>query len=168
MYKVSIHCITEIKSWMTLNKLKFNDSKTELITFASKHNQNKNQNNPIQIGTPVIQASPAAQNLGITFNISRQFTLIKLNSLLQKITLAIRSNKKCTLLRLIRDRHFFVSLPFLDFSFLPKFFFLLLVYFYRKYLPVLFCRRASQNPSFSSLPASQNIVTDRPRLIYYM
>lgn len=61
-------CICEIKSWMTLNKLKLNDDKTEFLIITSKHQQHKIHNDHIQVDSASIHASPSARNLGIIFD----------------------------------------------------------------------------------------------------
>ena len=58
-------CISDIKSWMSKNKLKLNDDKTELLIVSSKNAQNKIQNKTIQIGSSTISASTNVRNLGI-------------------------------------------------------------------------------------------------------
>ena len=58
-------CISDIKSWMSNNKLKLNDDKTELLIVPSKNAQNKIQNTHIQIGSSTISASNNVRNLGI-------------------------------------------------------------------------------------------------------
>ena len=59
------HCISDIKSWMSKNKLKLNDDKTELLIVSSKNAQSKIQNKDIQIGSSCISASTNVRNLGI-------------------------------------------------------------------------------------------------------
>ena len=58
-------CISDIKSWMSNNKLKLNDDKTELLIVLSESAQNKIQNTHIQIGSSTISASNNVRNLGI-------------------------------------------------------------------------------------------------------
>ncbi len=58
-------CISDLRSWMSRNKLKLNDDKTELIILSSKHNQTKIQNNTIQIGSSTISSSTSVRNLGV-------------------------------------------------------------------------------------------------------
>ena len=59
-------CTTDIKNWMTLNKLKLNEDKTELIVFT------KNKSNSIiehiSVNGTVIQRSPTVRNLGFYFD----------------------------------------------------------------------------------------------------
>ena len=58
-------CVSDIKSWMSKNKLKLNDDKTELLMVSSKNAQSKIQNKDIQIGSSCISASTNVRNLGI-------------------------------------------------------------------------------------------------------
>ena len=57
-------CIKDIKSWMTDNKLKLNDDKTELIIITSKYHQAKPVTESLQIASSNICASSAVRNLG--------------------------------------------------------------------------------------------------------
>ena len=61
-------CILEIKSWMSMNKLKLNDEKTEFLIMTSKYQQHKIRDHSINVGTTTIQASKSARNLGIIFD----------------------------------------------------------------------------------------------------
>ena len=61
-------CIKDIKSWMTTNKLKLNDDKTEFLVITSKHNQSKYCTDSLQIATSMIQPTASARNLGIVFD----------------------------------------------------------------------------------------------------
>lgn len=61
-------CIKDIKSWMTLNKLKLNDDKTEFIIITSKYHQSKPTTDCLQIASANIHVSPNARNLGIVFD----------------------------------------------------------------------------------------------------
>ena len=58
-------CISDIKSWMSNNKLKLNDDKTELLIVSSKNAENKIQNTHIQLGSSTISTSNNVRNLGI-------------------------------------------------------------------------------------------------------
>jgi hypothetical protein len=57
------NCVNDIKSWMSSNKLKLNDDKTELIVFKKK--STKRILNEISINDNVICASPCVRNLGL-------------------------------------------------------------------------------------------------------
>ena len=61
-------CINDIKIWMTVNKLKLNDDKPELLFMSSKYNQSKLTTNSIQITSSTIHASSYARNFGIIFD----------------------------------------------------------------------------------------------------
>ena len=61
-------CILEIKSWMSVNKLKLNDDKTEFLIMTSRYNQRKICDHHIKIDTSCILASKSARNLGIVFD----------------------------------------------------------------------------------------------------
>ena len=62
-------CIAEIRSWMPANKLKLNDSKTELFLIASsKHANSVSYLDFKQIGGSVIAPSDTVKTLGIIFD----------------------------------------------------------------------------------------------------
>ena len=61
-------CVCDLKQWMTRNKLRFNDDKTELLIITSKRSQDKIRCNQMQIGTSNIEPSTIARNLGIMFD----------------------------------------------------------------------------------------------------
>ena len=61
-------CILEIKSWMSLNKLKQNDEKTEFHVMTSRYQQRKIHAHDIKVDTTTIHASKSARNLGIIFD----------------------------------------------------------------------------------------------------
>jgi hypothetical protein len=61
-------CISEIKSWMTINKLKLNDDKTEFLIITPKHQRHKIINHNIHVDSASIHASPCARNLGVIFD----------------------------------------------------------------------------------------------------
>ena len=62
------NCIAEIRSWMLANKLKLNDSKTELFLIASPRNASAMSNLELEIGESVITPSGSIKNLGIMFD----------------------------------------------------------------------------------------------------
>ena len=59
------YCIGEICSWMVVNKLKLNPSKTEFFILQLKHHFKKQGEFQIKIGEAVIQSSsrPTVRNL---------------------------------------------------------------------------------------------------------
>ena len=61
-------CILEIKSWMSLNKLKLNDEKTEFLVMTSRYQQHKIHAHDIKVDSATIHASKSARNLGIIFD----------------------------------------------------------------------------------------------------
>ena len=61
-------CILEIKSWMSLNKLKLNDEKTEFLVMASRYQQHKIHAHDIKVDTATIHASESARNFGLIFD----------------------------------------------------------------------------------------------------
>jgi hypothetical protein len=61
-------CIAEIRSWMRANKLKLNDSKTELFLIASPWHAKAVSNINLKIGGSIISPSTSIKNLGITFD----------------------------------------------------------------------------------------------------
>jgi hypothetical protein len=61
-------CILDIKSWMSANKLKLNDEKTEFLIMTSKFQMHKICDHTITIDTATITASKCARNLGIIFD----------------------------------------------------------------------------------------------------
>ena len=61
-------CILEIKSWMSLNKLKLNDEKTEFLVMTSRNHQHKIHAHDIKVDSATIHASKSARNLGIIFD----------------------------------------------------------------------------------------------------
>ena len=61
-------CLVDIQSWMTRNKLKLNSEKTEVMLFASKHNQSRMENLLIKIGGSVVEATSQVNNLGVTYD----------------------------------------------------------------------------------------------------
>ena len=57
-------CVQEIKLWMLRNKLKFNDSKTELLLLGKKPHLQKTSISCITVGSSSISASISVRNLG--------------------------------------------------------------------------------------------------------
>ena len=61
-------CILDIKLWMTRNKLKLNDDKTEFLVMTSKFHQQNMDHTAIQVDSASIVASSFARNLGVMFD----------------------------------------------------------------------------------------------------
>ena len=61
-------CIDEIKSWMTVNRLKFNEEKTEFLVAISDHLKHLLPPVTLRIGSKIIHPSESVRNLGIVFD----------------------------------------------------------------------------------------------------
>ena len=61
-------CIVDIRLWMSQNKLKLNDDKTELMYFSSRFKKQKVTPHNINIGDHNISPSSKAKNLGVIFD----------------------------------------------------------------------------------------------------
>ena len=60
-------CLCDLGMWMSLNKLKLNKDKTELLYLYSKHNPQQCLP-PIRFGQDIIQPSQFARNIGAIFD----------------------------------------------------------------------------------------------------
>ena len=63
-------CTTEIKSWMTTNKLKLNDSKTEVIVIVPHRSSRNYPEMDIKIADATVKTRKTAKSLGTTFDSS--------------------------------------------------------------------------------------------------
>ena len=61
-------CLTDGKSWMQVNFLKLNESKTEFIIFGTRQQLNKERTINIRIGEDLIQNVASVRNLGLHFD----------------------------------------------------------------------------------------------------
>ena len=61
-------CIAEIQQWMTVNKLKLNGDKTEIILLSSSFHRGETFSDNIQVGGVEIRPSSAARKLGVIFD----------------------------------------------------------------------------------------------------
>ena len=61
-------CVNDIKKWMTQNKLKLNDSKTEVILIRSKFDHSPLPLTSINICSSVIETTSSARNIGVIFD----------------------------------------------------------------------------------------------------
>ena len=62
-------CISDVKSWMTINKLKLNDDKTEVMILSSPHMRHKLKiPDNMTIGNASIPFSKTVKNLGFTLD----------------------------------------------------------------------------------------------------
>ena len=60
-------CLADVKSWMQVNFLKLNESKTEFVIFGTRQQLNKVGTVNIRIGEDVIQNVASVRNLGLHF-----------------------------------------------------------------------------------------------------
>ena len=61
-------CISDLKVWMTKNKLQLNESKTEIVLFGKSSDLKKIVNPVLEISSTKIVTSQKAKNLGIIFD----------------------------------------------------------------------------------------------------
>ena len=65
----------DIDEWMTINKLKLNKSRTELIVIGSQH-QPKTEIEVLALSPPdIVYSSNAARNIGVIFDESSFFQI---------------------------------------------------------------------------------------------
>ena len=58
-------CIASVRTWMTVNKLKFNDGNTEImLVVASFHDQCRLTHIRLKVGEVILTARPTVKNLG--------------------------------------------------------------------------------------------------------
>ena len=55
-------CLSDINKWMSINRLKLNKDKTELLYLFSKYNPQLSLP-PLRFGTDIIKPSPHARNI---------------------------------------------------------------------------------------------------------
>ena len=62
-------CVSEIEQWMTGNKLKLNDDKTEIMVINNPRHPIQPQNlSPVNINGHTIKLASKAKNLGVLFD----------------------------------------------------------------------------------------------------
>jgi len=61
-------CLADVRSWMRVNKLKLNDSKTEVMIITGKHHRELVRNIKVKIGDETITPKPVVKNLGATLD----------------------------------------------------------------------------------------------------
>ena len=57
-------CVEELRSWMTANRLKLNDSKTEVLVVRKKTNKDETDSIRVKVGDDVITPSVSVRDLG--------------------------------------------------------------------------------------------------------
>ena len=62
-----MECLSDIDTWMSINRLKLNRDKTELLYSFSKYNPQQSLP-PIRFRTDIIKPSPHARNIGAIFD----------------------------------------------------------------------------------------------------
>ena len=62
------HCIHDVQTWMSVNKLKLNNAKSELLVLGRKAVLEKISVDNIRIGDTPIAASNCVRNLGVMFD----------------------------------------------------------------------------------------------------
>ncbi|KAK7111255.1 hypothetical protein V1264_010921 [Littorina saxatilis] len=93
-------CILDVKSWMTFNKLKLNDEKTEVMAASSPRMSTSIQlPESITIGNAVVPFSVSVKNLGVTLD-----SHLTMNAEVQNITRAVNFE-----LRRIGSIHHYLS-----------------------------------------------------------
>ena len=61
-------CKASVRTWMTVNKLKLNDSKTDIMMVASSHNQCRLTNTHLKTGEVIFKPRHTVKNLGAALN----------------------------------------------------------------------------------------------------
>ena len=62
-------CLSAVKDWMLINRLKLNDDKTEILFINPKELVCPiTDNNSLRIGNECVKYSDSARNLGVTIN----------------------------------------------------------------------------------------------------
>ena len=69
-------CLPEIDEWMSINRLKLNKEKTELLYSFSKYNPYQSLP-PLRFGTNIIKPSPHARNIGTIFDNTMSMNVCK-------------------------------------------------------------------------------------------
>lgn len=87
------NCIASVRFWMTVNKLKLNVAKTEVIVVASSHNQCRLRNIIIKIGEAIVTPMPNVKNLGAVLDVTLSMEK-QVSSVVRKMYLNIRKISK--------------------------------------------------------------------------
>lgn len=67
------NCISDIRAWMIINKLKINDSKTEFIVFRTPQTKQDMSGLSVSVGDSKILSSSKVRDLGVIFDKSLTF-----------------------------------------------------------------------------------------------
>ncbi|PIK45578.1 ORF2-encoded protein [Apostichopus japonicus] len=66
-------CVKDIKEWFTINKLKLNDSKTEVLLIRSRFDTSLTLLTNLHIGSASVKLFDSAKNIGVTSDSSYSF-----------------------------------------------------------------------------------------------
>lgn len=58
-------CIDEVSQWMKANRLQLNQSKTEVVWFASSRRQHQIPSDPVRVGSTYVPPASTARDLGV-------------------------------------------------------------------------------------------------------
>ena len=83
-------CISDIRRWMILNKLKINDAKTEFILFRSTQMKHDLNSLSVNVGDSQIVPSVKVRNLGVILDQSHTFD-DHISAICQSVHFHIRS-----------------------------------------------------------------------------
>lgn len=61
-------CLSDISSWISINKLKLNHEKTELIVFSSHQRMDSTRSLKMKTGFDTVEAVHSVKNLGVIFD----------------------------------------------------------------------------------------------------
>ena len=83
-------CINDIRMWMSFNKLKLNDEKTELLIVVPSRQTHKCSIDSINIGGCEVRKSDSVRNLGVQFD-STMLMKPQINSLVKSCNFQLRA-----------------------------------------------------------------------------
>ena len=83
------NCIKDIKTWMHVNLLKLNDSKTEVLLLGTRQQLGIADTIKVKIGEDEITSTPYARNLSVFFNINMKWT-IHINKMISNIYITLK------------------------------------------------------------------------------
>ena len=84
------NCISDIRQWMIVNKLKLNDKKTEFFVAASSYNLRNLPNVQLDVDGTLIRPSEKIRNLGVIFD-SRMSMSYNISHICSTVTFYLRN-----------------------------------------------------------------------------
>lgn len=87
------HCISDLKEWMDINKLKFNSEKTELFIAGSQYGCQKLPLIRLRVGENLIEPSSHIKNLGVIFDTQMNMTK-QINSIISSGYFQLRNIRR--------------------------------------------------------------------------